>query len=156
MTSSLEPPRTQLHPMEVRLVERGRDSLREVDDETLARLLGEAGDLARRFGWDGWDDVPPAASFLIDDLLGAITNERIDRANALDAARIAVDANGHEVHVGHDEVMDKQVGGGGWFAYCSCEADLHDFDGKQPSVTEDEARRVAGEHAAEHEGRWAS
>ncbi|MBS3939329.1 MAG: hypothetical protein KG028_00035 [Actinobacteria bacterium] len=82
-----------------------------------------------------------------------IACERSRRRQLVDNARVAVDANGHEVSVGYDEVAGDR--GEGWSAYCSCDTDLHARSEEPPYVSETSARRIAGAHAADHGGRWA-
>lgn len=75
------------------------------------------------------------------------------REEAEHFARVAVDANGHEVWV------SEQTGSRpGWWAYCSC---LEATDADRGSLvplceTREEAVEAAGVHAVKHDGKWAT
>lgn len=128
-------------------------ALTEVSDEVLGELREVTAELLARFSRPGVPprDQTPAARYLIHQLQGDIARERCRREALYEHARIAVEANGHEVMI-HPTVPGARIDTTWqWSVLCSCEPILLVAD----LPTHAEAVRVADAHALAHDGRWA-
>lgn len=88
-----------------------------------------------------------AQTYVAATLRAALENERIRRLEAERDLRIQLEANGHEVWLGYDEVAHRQTGRG-WCVLCHCELET-DY-----RATRDEAYNEAEQHRVEHGGEW--
>lgn len=128
-------------------------ALTEVSDEVLAELAEAAAELVVRFGRPGVPhrEQTPAARYLVHQLKGDLARERCRREALYEHARIAVEANGHEVMI-HPTVPGARIDTTWqWRVLCSCEP-IHLVS---DLPTHAEAVRVADAHALAHGGRWA-
>lgn len=132
--------------------------LSALDDEQLRRLIAHAAAFVEAVNDDPLvDQDTRSAAFGLYVLAAKVAD---DRSLLEEHARIALEANGHQVWVDHDpNALGSE---GGWWAYCHC---LSTPTGEPipggPSslgtgvyVSREEAATVAADHAAEHGGAW--
>lgn len=127
----------------VRIIDLDIPLVRYLTDEEVERTLELSQQMHTTLKAERMDG---AATLVQVTLMVGMKNAQARREHATEHARIAVDANGHEVQVVHD--------GAGWWPGCSC--DSGELAAIEPMPQREDAVRYAAEHAAEHAGAWSA